>query len=112
MQKIFVESHNLISPLGNTSAENFTHLQNDNSGVQFHNRADIDDAGFWASIITEKQIKSIETNITNVENYTRFEKLLIASINDCLKKSAVDITSPKTIFIFSTTKKWQNLRSI
>ena len=104
MQKVFVESHNLISPLGNTSVENFTQLEDGNSSVKFHNRTDIDDAGFWASIFTEKQIKSFSDEIIDSENYTRFEKLLIASINDCFKKSAIELSSSTTIFIFSTTK--------
>ena len=101
---VFVESFNIISPLGNSGSENFLQLYNDYSGVCHQNRSDIDPDSFWASIISEEQLEFLFSKINAIENYTRFEKLLIASVNDSLKESSIDTTSPKTIFIFSTTK--------
>jgi len=85
MQKVFVESHNIISPLGNTSEENFDHVKNGTSGVQIHRRRDIDDSDFWASIISKVQFAAISSGVKNSGGLTRFETLLIASINGALK---------------------------
>ncbi|HET6244609.1 MAG: beta-ketoacyl synthase [Bacteroidetes bacterium] len=104
MQKVFVESHNILSPLGNTTLENFIQVQNGHSGVKLHHRKDLHDEGIWASIIGAGQFEEITKGIINCNNFTRFEKLLIASINNALITSSVDLSSNETIFIFSTTK--------
>ena len=104
MKEVFVESHNILSSLGNTTVENFSRIKNGNSGVQLHNRADIDDSPFWASIISEEQFKSLSDEIKDADDYSRFEQFLIASVKDALKTSSVDVADKKTIFIFSTTK--------
>ena len=104
MKKVFIDSHNLITSLGSTSEANFTALKNNRSGVLLHDRPDIDTSPFWASIVQEEQFKSIADDIKNPAQYTRFEKLLIASIADAVKNSNVDPSNSKTIFIFSTTK--------
>jgi len=104
MQPVFVESHNIVSPLGTGSSENFSQLKKGISRVQLHTKIDIDDFPFWASLIEKEQLKTISSEISNTGDYTRFELLLMASIKDALKSSSVDSTNDKTIFIFSTTK--------
>lgn len=104
MQQLFISSYNIISPLGATGKENFDKLQNGISGVTQHQRTDIDEDPFWASLISDEQMKRYCVEISGKEKYTRFEKLLIASISDAAKNSAINISDTKTVFIFSTTK--------
>ena len=53
MRHVFVVGHNIISPLGNTTDANFTAILNGNSGIQLHNRHEIDDESFYASLFNE-----------------------------------------------------------
>lgn len=102
MRKVFVENHCIISPLGLSSEENFSNLKKGESGVQIHHNSLIDDEPFWASLIDNEKIKSLPIN--HGEKYTRFEKLLIGSIQGAIKSSNIDLKDSRTIFIVSTTK--------
>ena len=101
-KKVFVVSDNIISPLGFTSEENFSQLKNSVSGIRLHNKPDLWHDSFQASLFEN----DIENNLTNLldNTFTRFEKLLIESINSSLKKCSVDVKSSKTVFIISSTK--------
>ena len=104
MQKqIYIEAHNIISPLGTTSEENFISILKGESGVKTHLNTSIDDEPFHASLF-ENYLFSDTKNIETNNKYTRFEKLLITSIENALKKSNINIEDKKTILIFSTTK--------
>ena len=98
-KEVFIVSDNIISPLGTTTAENFGMLQKGISGIVEHREATMSDQPFFASLLpTERHGASLTTT------YTRFEKLLISSIEAALKTSPVDITDKRTILIISTTK--------
>ena len=49
------------------------------------------------------QMKAFYTNDSQ-NKYTRFEKLLMASISDALANSGIDATDKKTVLIISSTK--------
>jgi len=101
---VFVNAHNIISPLGISSKENFEAILKGSSGVKLQDRKDIDDEPFYASLIENKMLHDV-AGIDQADNkYTRFEVLLIASLQEALKESSVNITDEKTILIFSTTK--------
>lgn len=101
LQPVFVNTHNIISPLGITSKQNFDAVLNGKSGVQRQQRKDIDEEPFYASLIDDKWL---QTEITFLKDYTRFENLLIASIKQAIINTTIDIEDKNTIFIFSTTK--------
>lgn len=101
MRNIFVKGHNIISPLGISTEENFREILKGNSGVKLHNRIDIDDEPFYASLIDDEILLNVDQA---TKKYTRFESLLIASIKQALKETPVDIQDKKTILIFSSTK--------
>jgi 3-oxoacyl-[acyl-carrier-protein] synthase-1 len=101
-QRIFVQSHNIVSPLGNTTKENFEALLRGESGICLHERSDIDDESMYASLISDEQLQDIKAY--NNQYFTRYETLLCISIKDALKNVSVDISSPKTVLIYSSTK--------
>jgi len=96
-QDVFVIADNIISPLGKTTADNFAQLKNGVSGVKEHHLA-MSPVPFFAS-----QFNADEDLFQN-SKYTKFEQLLIASINGALKEIEIDIKDEKTILIISSTK--------
>lgn len=96
---VFVIGDNIFSPLGKTTAENFSALKNNQSGVRQHTDEDISPAPFYASLFDK------DTNFVTGENdYTKFEQLLIASVTDALRESGLDAKDHKTVLILSSTK--------
>jgi 3-oxoacyl-[acyl-carrier-protein] synthase-1 len=97
MTEIFVSSDNIVSPIGLTTAENFEQLKQNITGVKLHDDKTMSEQPFQAALFADKIFSANE-------QYTKFENLLIASINDALAKNSVDPADKKTILIFSSTK--------
>jgi 3-oxoacyl-[acyl-carrier-protein] synthase-1 len=97
MKDVFIVADNIISPLGNTTAENFLSLTQNISAVKQHSNNQIADEPFFASLFEAKYFK------TN-DQYTKFEQLIIESVTDALKQTDVDPSDKKTLLIISTTK--------
>jgi 3-oxoacyl-[acyl-carrier-protein] synthase-1 len=94
---VFAIADNIFSPLGDTTEENFQHMLDGRSGIQFHELPAIHKQGFYASLISE--IFPI-----NGYDFTKFELMLIHSISDAVQKAGIDMTSASTGIILSTTK--------
>jgi 3-oxoacyl-[acyl-carrier-protein] synthase-1 len=97
MKDVFIIADNIISPLGNTTAENFSKLLENISAVKQHNNKQIADEPFYASLFDAGDFK------TN-DQHTKFEQLIIASVNDTLKQTDINVADKKTLLIISTTK--------
>ena len=97
MNDVFVVSDNIFSPLGATTTENFQRLKMGAAGVRRHERPEMADQPFYASLFGPDEIAADG-------RYTKFERLLIASIGDVVKSADVDPADPRTILILSTTK--------
>jgi 3-oxoacyl-[acyl-carrier-protein] synthase I len=96
MRDVFVAADNIFSPLGATTAENFSQLKKGISGVARHDRPEMSDQLFYASLF--------EPAPPTDERYTKFEQLLQSSIGDALATGGFDPTDRRTILILSTTK--------
>lgn len=97
---VFVVADNVLTPLGKTTAENFFKLRQNISAVKQHRDINISPKPFYASLFN-----SDEYFITsNIHEYTKFEQLLIASIDDALKNISIDVRDNKTALIISSTK--------
>jgi len=96
---VFVVADNVLSPLGKTTAENFSKLKDDNTGIKLHHNTNISTNPFYASLFNKD-----ERFINGEHIYSKFEQLLIASIGDALKNSGMDAADKKTVLIVSTTK--------
>lgn len=99
MKTVYVISHNIVSPLGNTSKENFSKLVKGESGVHQHQIGNRGDTAFYGSLFN---------NHFWQENYkphlTRFEQLLALSIYDVLAQTKLHPADAKTGLIISSTK--------
>lgn len=97
MTNVYIIADNIYSPLGNTAAENFSGLTQQNTGIKKQADFFMSDQPFYASLFN-KELFLIESA------YTKFEQLLIASIDDVLHKSDIDPFCKKTLLIISSTK--------
>ena len=98
MTDIFISADNILSPVGTTTEANFRQLTRNISGIKMHEDSGISPVPFYAALFDEDPV------VDKDNEYTRFEKLLIASISDALAKSPVRAADPGTALIISTTK--------
>ncbi|MES1221769.1 MAG: beta-ketoacyl synthase N-terminal-like domain-containing protein [Bacteroidota bacterium] len=102
MREVFIVSDNIVSPLGLTTGDNFSQLTKGVSGIRLHKDDGLSSQPVYASLLD----KSIDFAVTenNFHAYTKFEKLLIASVRDALSSNPVNTRSDKTVLIVSSTK--------
>lgn len=101
--EVFTSYHNVISPLGFTTKENYSAILNNELGVKPHRLGKLNEL-FCLSIIDDQQMTSASQKIKDAVLFTKLEKLGILSVQDVLEQSGVSLSDPKTILIFSTTK--------
>ncbi len=101
MTDIFISSDNILSPIGLTTAENFLQIKKNVSGIKLHDDKNMLEQPFQAALFDNE---NFFTNNNAQNNYTRFEKLLIASIGDALANSRISETDKKIVLIISSTK--------
>jgi len=97
MKEVFVVADNIISPIAFSTGENFAKLVQGITGVQQHINTAIHAAPFYASLFENN-------NFTKHNNYTKFEELLIASIQIAVQQTNINPADTKTLLILSTTK--------
>ena len=100
MTEIFISSDNIVSPIGLTTAENFSQLKQNITGIKLHDDKVMSDQPFQAALFSNENFYSNHSK----NNYTRFEKLLITSIEDALANTDISASDKKTVLIISSTK--------
>ena len=89
-------SHNIISPLGTTTAENYAAVKSGKSALRKYD-------GLWG--LPEPFVASLlDRKAYADEKYTIDERIVIDSISIALKNTDIDATSKNVLFIISTTK--------
>ncbi len=104
MAKVYIEASNIISSLGFTTQENLQNVLEGKTGLLPCSDSSITATTIPASQIKQDDIDSKFKAIGDVSSYTKFEKLSILSINDCINQSEISLEKDKTLFILSTTK--------
>lgn len=100
---IFTSYHNIISPLGFTTKENYSALLKDQLGVKPRHLGKLNEL-FCLAVIDEQKINAASEKIKDAILYTKLEKLSILSIQDVLDQSGISLSDKKTLLIYSTTK--------
>lgn len=96
---VFRIADNIISPLGETTAENYEAIKAGNSALQqYVGKWGIPEP-FTASLFSDEQ-----TQGHAVEGLTRFESLAYNSAKRAIEEASIDVSGAKTVFILSTTK--------
>lgn len=96
---IRVLSSGIISPLGETLEQNYQALLAGRSALAPYDHWHGVPDRFTASLFSRQQRAGLA-----VDGYSRFESLAIRSVEDVLSRAEVDIRSPRTLFVLSTTK--------
>ncbi len=104
MIKVFTEAHNIISPIGSTTAENFNNILSGETGINICRDKQFSSTAFPASTLNRNDVITQFSALGNPDNFTRFEMLAIMSIHNALSHSNVSATDPRTLLIISTTK--------
>lgn len=104
MQDIYLISDNIISSLGFTTEENMSSFREGHTGIRQYDDQTMAPAPFWASRVDDDELSRRFTVFGNPSEYTRFEQLVICSVNDALAHCTVNISGKRTLFILSTTK--------
>ncbi|MCM1040969.1 MAG: beta-ketoacyl synthase [Bacteroides sp.] len=95
---------NIISSLGFTAIDNYMAVRSGVSGLCLHTCRDLPEP-FMASLIDKDRLRSEFSHLLQVDApYTDLEKAAILSVYDANSRCKVDLASPKTLFICSTTK--------
>jgi 3-oxoacyl-[acyl-carrier-protein] synthase-1 len=97
MQAVYIISDNIYSPLGSTTIKNFGKIKKGDFGIKLQDNKALADEPFYASIFDSERFNGDS-------GYTKFEQLLIASIDDALQNCDIDLKDKKTGLIVSSTK--------
>lgn len=113
-------SDNIISPLGMTTEENYQAVVQGRSALARYEsiwdlpdgkRGDVRGGGepFVASLFCRDAIERAfceveNTSLAEPRQYSFFEKIAILSICEASQRARVDLASPRTVFVLSTTK--------
>jgi 3-oxoacyl-[acyl-carrier-protein] synthase-1 len=103
MKSVYVVADNILSPLGRTTEENFSNVSRGQSGIQLQDDKALYAQPFYAAMLQPGQLEGY-WNEDSLDNYTKFEQLLILSVENALDRTEIDITDGRTAFIVSTTK--------
>lgn len=96
---IRVLSTNITSPLGFTTEQNYQAVKAGKSALCPYMGWKGIPEEFTASLFSETQMAELQ-----IEGYTRFESIVIRSVSDAIAQTDIDVHSPRTLFILSTTK--------
>ncbi len=97
MTDVYIIADNIFSPLGDTAAGNFRQLTQNLRGVKKQEDHLISDQPFHASLFDKEKF-------TSTSRYTKFEQLLVSSVDEALQNSGIDPANKRTILIISSTK--------
>lgn len=98
MTEVFAGAENIISSLGFTADENVENILLGKSGIVIDRSSEYSPVDLPLSRIKHGLLKGDGTK------YTTMERMFIQSIEDSLNAAKIDVSSPDTLFIFTTTK--------
>ncbi|WP_317898303.1 beta-ketoacyl synthase N-terminal-like domain-containing protein [Aurantibacillus circumpalustris] len=100
---VFFGAHNIISPLGFTSSENFSAVLEAKVGPKKHN-FEFSEKPIYCSKINVETLNEKFTALGKPSEYTFLEKMCILSIHDVVTQSGIDLNNKSNLLILSTTK--------
>ncbi|MBK8807648.1 MAG: beta-ketoacyl synthase [Bacteroidales bacterium] len=101
MKDIYVAAENTTTALGFDTQTLIENIKNGVSGLQLIDNISLSKEVLPLALV---DFESLDSKINNSYLYTRFEKLLIHSIAHALNGSDIDISSPDTLLVITTTK--------
>lgn len=101
---VYFLADNIITSLGFTTKENFDALKLGRTGITLHENKELYNSPFQASLVDNNRLNKEFSAFEKKEIFTRLEKMLILSIKDAIGQTDIDISSPRTAILLSSTK--------
>jgi 3-oxoacyl-[acyl-carrier-protein] synthase-1 len=97
---VYCIADNILSPLGATTAENYEALREGRSALtSYASYSGRSEDNYVASRFSDEQREKLM-----IHGLTWFESLCYHSVTDALRQCTVDVASPRTLLVVSTTK--------
>jgi 3-oxoacyl-[acyl-carrier-protein] synthase-1 len=103
IKEVYITETNCITPIGFDVVANIKNIGNEISGIQLHDKPNLFNAPFYASIVNDTELDLAFAKVTPANNYSRLEKMIILALDPIIKKAKV-VLNERTGFILSTTK--------
>ncbi|MDI1356459.1 MAG: beta-ketoacyl synthase N-terminal-like domain-containing protein [bacterium] len=100
---VFLGANNIVSPLGFTTAANFSAISSGKSAVTEHHFP-FSDHSFYCSKIDRDQLNSHFSKRNEKSSFTFLEKMCVLSIQEVLAQSNIDLADKNNLLMISTTK--------
>ena len=97
-------AHNIISPLGMSTAENYAAVKAGRSELRRYEGKWGLPEPFVASLVDRDKVEQAFAAITDNKPYTIFEKMIILSAWQAIREAGINTASDRVLFILSTTK--------
>jgi len=97
-------AHNIISPLGLTSSDNYRAVKAGKTAMKRYDGLWNLPEPFTASLMERDTIEEAVVPLNLDGKYTFFEKIIILSASKAIAEAGIDPTSDRVFFILSTTK--------
>ena len=101
---IACEGHNITSPLGTTSEENYSNVIEGRSALRLYDDRWNLPEPFFASMFDREKVGQEFELLRPMQRYTLFEKAAILSIHKALENSGINASSEDVLFVISSTK--------
>ncbi|MBQ0156671.1 MAG: beta-ACP synthase [Bacteroidales bacterium] len=100
--KSFIVGKGAVCAMGSSLAEIVKNVETGISGVKITEKKFANGQSFPLGTVDADF--ATQYNISNIAEYSRLEQMMIASTLDATRVSNIDLSSPSTLFIFSSTK--------
>ena len=97
-------AHNIISPLGMSTAENYAAVKAGQSALRRYEGKWGLPEPFVASLVDRDKVEQAFAALADNAQYTFFEKMIILSAQRAIQEAGIDTASDQVLFILSTTK--------
>ena len=103
MKAVYISSNNILSPLGFNTFENISQISIEKSGIKL--QSIIGKTPSYAALIDDDHLNQVFNTeaISNVNDFSKLEKMMILSLVDTISKASFPITD-RTLLIIATTK--------
>lgn len=102
--KIYIAGDNMITSLGFSTAEHMEMFQKKVTGLKKVKKTDRLNIECCISQVDTERLDQIFYDYGKVSDFTRLERLGITSIRYAVERTDIDLRSPKTLFVITTTK--------
>jgi 3-oxoacyl-[acyl-carrier-protein] synthase-1 len=105
VQPVYIVSHSMISPLGNSTEQSFQMVMSGKPAIRKHEDTGISPQSFYAARLTTDQLQMLQSRYGGGKlMLSPFEQMCIYTVDEALANTGINAQSEDCILILSTTK--------